>query len=77
MHVPKIAFTSLVRRSFWKAPHVELIKHSVKYNTFSLISFSIVHNHPRLAAETHSAKGESLQHGEKKHDNSENFTFWN
>ena len=68
MHVPKIAFTSLVRRNFWKAPHVKLIEHSVEYNTLSLISFSSVHNHPRLAAETHSAKGESLQHGDSLGD---------
>ena len=68
MHVPKIVFMSLVRRSFWKAPHVKLIEHSVEYNTLSLISFSSVHNHPRLAAETHSAKGESLQHGDSLGD---------
>ena len=68
MHVPKIAFISLVRRSFWKAPHVKPIEHSVKYNTFSLTSFSSVHNHPGLAAETHIAKVESLQHGDSLGD---------
>ena len=68
MHVPKIAFMSLVRQSFWKAPHVELIEHSIEYNTFSLVSFSLVHNHPRLTAETHSAKGESFQHGDSLGD---------
>ena len=68
MYVPKIAFMSLVRRNFWKAPHVELIGRSVEYNTFSLISFSSVHNHPRLAAKTHSAKGKSLQHGDSLGD---------
>lgn len=62
-HVPKIAFTSLVRRSFWKAPHLELIEHSVKYNTLSLVNLSSIHSHTRPAAETHSAKSESLQHG--------------